>query len=145
MKRRWTWLVAVVLVCACGGRRAEVSPGAGSPEQLGSSLNVRIEADSVVLTLHITNVTGGPIALEFSSGQRYDFEVSQPDGRSVWRWSADRSFMAALGEEVLQPGESRQYSAAWHATARNAEYVATGWLTSTNYPVELRTVFRPGD
>lgn len=138
-------LAVVMLVAACGGKRAEVADGAGAPSQLGSSLNVRVEGDSVRLMLHITNVTSGPIALEFSSGQRYDFEVAEPDGDVVWRWSAARSFMQALGREVLQPGESKQYAETWVATDRNEDYVATGWLTSTNYPVELRTVFRPGE
>lgn len=138
-------LVVAAAVAACGGNRAEVSPGAGAPTELGSSLNVRVEGDSVRLMLHVTNVTSGPIALEFSSGQRYDFEVSEPDGDTVWRWSATRSFMQATGREVLQPGESKQYMETWHAPERDEEYVATAWLTSTNYPVELRTIFRPGD
>jgi hypothetical protein len=138
-------LVMAVMWSGCGGRQSvDVAAGAGSPEQLGSTLNVRVQGDSVRLTLHITNVTSGPIALEFSSGQRYDFAVSEPGGRSVWRWSADRSFMQMMSADTLRPGESRQYTETWHGTQGDAEYVATGWLTSLNYPVELRTVFRPG-
>jgi hypothetical protein len=50
-------------------------------------------------------------------------------------------FAQMVTEEVLRPGESRRYDGTWVAGGARGEYVATGRLTSRNYPVELRTVF----
>jgi Intracellular proteinase inhibitor len=136
------WLGA----CALPGRvKKDVDGGTGSPAGLGSTLTVRVAADTVRFVLHVTNVTDVPLTLEYATSQRQDFVVSRPDGRAVWQWSAARSFAQVLGAEVLLPGESRRYEAAWLAAGADGEYVATGWVTSRNYPVELRTVFEvPG-
>jgi hypothetical protein len=127
--------------CAVLPGRGEADVGAGSPAELGATLNVRVAADSVRLELHVTNVTAEVLRLEFATAQRYDFEVSVAGAR-VWRWSDDMMFAQVLGQEVVLPGESRRYTAAWPATGASGAYTATGWLTSTNYPVELRTAFR---
>ncbi|MEX0907043.1 MAG: BsuPI-related putative proteinase inhibitor [Gemmatimonadota bacterium] len=137
--------VALAVGCSTVVPLAEVAPGSGSPPELGSSFNVSVGEDSVRLELHVTNVTSAAMALEFTSSQRYDFAVATTAGEVVWRWAADRSFMQALGAERLEPGESRRYTAVWPAPGRQADYVATAWLTSQNYPVELRTVFRLPD
>jgi hypothetical protein len=134
--------VALLLAaCSAAAPLPDVEPGAGSAPGLGSSFNVSVAADSVRLELYITNVTTEPIVLEFGTGQRYDFAVGLTDGTVVWRWSQDRVFTQALSSETLAAGESRRYAAAW-AADRNGDYVAAAWLTASNYPVELRTVFR---
>jgi hypothetical protein len=142
------WLVAVAALVAC----ARPAPGGldvergMSPRELGSTVNVRVDGDSVRFELHVTNVTREAVTLEFGSAQRYDFVVSDAEGRVLWQWSAERSFAQVVGREVLQPDESRRFEAAWSPGALRGEYVATGRLTSLNYPVELRTVVRlPGE
>jgi hypothetical protein len=137
-------VLAASLVACAFPVRVQPGPdgGAGSPAGLGSTLNVRVAGDSVQLVLHVTNVSEAPLTLEFTSSQRQDFEVARPGGETVWRWSAARSFAQVLGSEVLLPGESRRYEATWLAAGARGEYVATGWVTSRNYPIELRTVFQ---
>jgi hypothetical protein len=142
--RVWTMVLLVAAVAACNTEvpLAEVEPGAGSPPGLGTTLTATVAADSVRLELHVTNVTDAPLALEFSSSQRYDFAVSRTDGEVLWRWSAAMLFAQMLGEEQLGPGETRRYAESWAAGALEGDHVATAWLTSTSHPVELRTVFR---
>lgn len=137
------WIVAAA-VCGCSpnAELRDVEPGAGSPPELGSSLNVRVVGDSARLEIHVTNVASSPIVLEFMTTQRYDFEVSSPDGDPVWRWSADMAFGEALGSESLEPGESRRYEATWSGGGGSGEFIATARIVSANYPVELRTAFR---
>lgn len=136
------WIAALAVAAGCSSAPAPaVDPGAGSPDGLGSSLNVRVAGDSVRLEIHVTNVASSPIPLEFPTTQRYDFEVSELEGDRVWRWSDDRAFGEALGRELLQPGESKRYAATWAAGGREGAYVATARIVSGNYPVELRTVF----
>jgi hypothetical protein len=88
----------------------------------------------------VSNPTRGPVRIEFNSGQRYDFDVGTLAGERVWQWSADRSFIGALGSEELRAGESVEYSEAWTG-ARSGEYTVLARLTSSNKPVELRTRF----
>ncbi|CAN5812058.1 hypothetical protein BH23GEM9_BH23GEM9_14860 [soil metagenome] len=131
----------VVLLLACAPARPEVNleSGSGGPPELASTLNVRVESDSALLELHVTNVTNSPVTLEFATTQRYDFEVIDEAGEVVWRWSDEMMFGQALGQEVLLAGESRQYRSAWRLTAGNEARAVRALLTSTNYPVELRT------
>jgi hypothetical protein len=135
-----SWLVMLALALGCA--RAGMDAGAGSPAELGSSLNVRVAGDSVHFEVHVTNTTSSPIALEFTTAQRYDFEVSERDGDLVWRWSDGMMFAQALGREDLAPGESRRYMAGWPVPGRQGDFIATARVVSTNYPVELRTGFR---
>lgn len=141
--RALKWLV-VAAACGCSpsGGLPDVEPGHGSPPELGSSLNVRVVEDSARLEIHVTNVTSSPIVLEFMTTQRYDFEVSSPDGDRVWQWSADKAFGEALGSESLAPGESRRYEATWAGGGGSGDFIATARIVSANYPVELRTAFR---
>lgn len=136
------WLLGLALLTSCTRVEPAVDPGAGSPPELGSSLNVRVMDDSVQLEIHITNTTSGPVALEFNTSQRYDFEVDRVEGERVWRWSDDMMFGQVLGREELAPGESRRWTANWPASGREGEYVATARVVSNNLPVELRTLFR---
>jgi hypothetical protein len=139
---KWTAAVTAVVVGCTPGAVPVVDAGSGSPPELASSLNVRVAEDTVVLEIHITNVATTPIVLEFMTTQRYDFDITSPGGERIWRWSAARSFGEALGREELQPGESRRYAATWRGNGREGDFVATGWIVSGNYPVELRTGFR---
>jgi hypothetical protein len=141
------WLVVVGMLAGCAPQAAPVGDaGSGSPPGLGSSMNVRVVADTVVLEIHVTNVAASPIVLEFGSTQRYDFEIATAAGEALWRWSAARSFAQVVEQETLQPGETRRYSATWVGEGREGEFIASGWVVSSSHPVELRTGFRlPAD
>jgi hypothetical protein len=134
-------LTAVLLFAACtGGQPGMTVEAEGSgPAELGSTLNVRVEGDSVHLELHVTNVTAQPLQLEFGSAQQFDFTVA---GAGVeWRWSDDMSFAQVVTQQELAAGASLRFAAVWHAEGRRGEYVATAQLASFNYPVELSTPF----
>lgn len=66
------------------------------------------------ITLIKTNATGSPITLRYRTGQRFDFVARRTvDGREVWRWSRGRSFIQAIAEVTLRPGESQIFRARW--------------------------------
>ncbi|HEX9936396.1 MAG TPA: BsuPI-related putative proteinase inhibitor [Longimicrobium sp.] len=115
--------------------------GAGGP--LIVTLQTDAAADSVRFTLQVTNTSQQPVALQFSSGQSYDFSVSD-GGTVLWRWSEDMGFTQALRTETLAPGQTRSWSEAWRPARLPAGrvLVATGRLTSTSHPVERTQTFR---
>lgn len=104
------------------------------------SLNVRVDGDSVHMTLHLTSALEAPVDLEFSSAQRSDFQVRRPGGEILWTWSADKLFAQALGTERLSPGETLTWSATWHG-ASPGRYEATGRVVSTSHPQVITVPF----
>lgn len=143
-------LLLVLLAAACapaapasgGAVPAPAAGGAVTSSPLVSSLSVVPTADSVVLTLRVTNGAAQPVRMEFRDAQVFDFAVSG-GGREVWRWSADRGFAQALRSETLAAGETRSWSASWRpAAGTRGELTATGRLVSTSHPVETSTRFR---
>ena len=98
------------------------------------------------LTLHVTNTSSAPLELGFSSGQRYDFQVARVSdegtvGETLWTWSADRSFMQAVGTETLAPNASLSYTEEWRANGERGEFVGTGTMTSSTHPVRQMVRF----
>ncbi|HEX8317827.1 BsuPI-related putative proteinase inhibitor [Longimicrobium sp.] len=140
-------LIALALaLAACTPPSAEVPgplPGAGdAASPLIASLSVQPGADSVRLTLQVTNAGTTPVTLSFSSGQSYEFAV-RGGGTTLWTWSADRTFLQALRSETLAAGETRTFSESWtppRGTSGPLTAVAT--LTSTSHRVERTAEFR---
>ena len=88
-------------------------------------LSAETTADQVTISLTLENPEG--LKLLFSSGQEYDIAILDQDGRSVYRWSADKSFIQAIHERTLGP--------LWTVTVKAprppaGEYTVSGWLTT---------------
>jgi hypothetical protein len=106
------WLGA--LLWAIGGlmgcHQRSVQGSAAAP-----GVSVRVAADKAVyaqgepiqLTLEVVNHGAQPVTLRFPTAQRYDVVVREPQGRQVWRWSADQMFAQVLGEETLAAAGGR--------------------------------------
>jgi hypothetical protein len=88
--------------------------------------------EPVELVLKVTNRAKQPKVLEFSSSQRYDFEIADSSGAKVWQWSADRMFAQMLGTERLAPGESREYRERFSGSLAPGTYRVTGRITATS-------------
>jgi hypothetical protein len=112
-----------------------------TPNDLSTSLAVDVGRDSVGLALHLTNSGTQPLVLEFNSTQRYDFQVQNASGETVWTWSADKMFGQMMGTETIGAGESREYRASWEAGNQTGTFVAVGRVVATNKPIEQRTQF----
>lgn len=140
--------IGLLCVLACGGNRgAEIDPADAASEgddtpALASSVGVEVRSDSVRIVLHVTNPTNQPVVLEFSSGQRYDFAVRTAAGADVWRWSADKSFLQALGSETIPPGGTLDYAEVWVPGNRTGSFIAVAELTSLNHRVREQAAFQ---
>ena len=136
-------VVGVLATGLAGCNRSGAEPVAEpmlSPEGLAATMGVETGHDVVRLTLHVTNTSGAPIELQFTSGQRYDFQVVEVDdagqvGETVWTWSADKSFMQAVGVETLEPGRSLTFTEEWASAGVRGDLLGRGTLTSTSHPV----------
>lgn len=145
MRRCFLTLLVAVAATACRPMPAGApSPTpAASSMTLASSLQVEALGDSARLVLQVTNTSGEPLTLTFSSGQTHDFHI-RDGAREVWRWSADRMFTQAIQEQTLAAGETRTYAETWRpgAALRGRTLTAVGRLTSLDHPVERTAEFR---
>ena len=132
-------VLATLLVVLTGCAR--VPAGERVPESaLIPSLDVKVDGDSVQMTLHLTSALEEPVVLEFPSAQRSDFSVRRQDGEVVWTWSMDKLFAQVMGSETLLPGETLAYGGTW-MPAEPGRYEAIARLVSSNRPIEIAVPF----
>lgn len=62
------------------------------------------ETPTLLATMTLENTSEQPLVLRFASGQRFDIEIRNADGKTVYVWSADKLFPAVTGELDLSPG-----------------------------------------
>jgi hypothetical protein len=132
---RGEWLPGQRLLrFAAAGGPGQGGRGAGMNEgQPAGGVQLRLTSDRatypvgapVALTLAVINAGRAPVTLQFSSGQKYDFEVRRA-GQVVWRWAADRMFTQALTSMTLAPGERKAFTETWKQVGNDGQAVPAG-------------------
>ena len=84
------------------------------------------QGEPVSMTLSITNCGDEEVTRSYSSGQRYDFVVSDTEQDEVWRWSHDKVFIQVIGSQVFAPGETVTYTEVWNQNDNTGEQVTPG-------------------
>ncbi|MFC7137213.1 BsuPI-related putative proteinase inhibitor [Halobaculum litoreum] len=113
-------------------------------DTLAATLTVTPTEEGLELTLTVENVGDDAVDCSFADGQRAEFVAVDADGAEAWRWSDDRGFAMALGNETLAPGETVAYDAVW-ASPPAGEYEVTGSLAATDAAASATmTVVVPG-
>ena len=110
-----------------------VLPSASLP----ATLSARV--DSVVtLTLTVSNPSSMPATVARSSGQQYDFTVTDAaSGALLWRWAMGVMFTQALVAEMIPANGSLSYTASWKPTQKG-NLLATGSLVSVSHRAEAK-------
>ncbi len=110
-----------------------VLPSASLP----ATLSARV--DSVVtLTLTVSNPSSVPATIARSSGQQYDFTVTDAaSGALLWRWGMGMMFTQSLGTETILANGSRTFIESWKPTQKG-NLVATGSLVSVSHRAEAK-------
>jgi hypothetical protein len=88
---------------------------------------VQAEPSTDQLAITMTLETPEAVNLWFSSGQEYDLVIFDANGRGVWRWSIDKTFVQALHRTLLGP--------LWTVTVKApplpaGNYLVSAWLTT---------------
>jgi hypothetical protein len=100
--------------------------GLTSDLEFGDGRSEYAIGEPVSMTLILTNCGGNPTRLFYGDGQRYEFIAEDDRGEEVWRWSHDRAFTQAAGEETIQPGETVVYSEQWDQRGNDGKPVQEG-------------------
>ena len=80
--------------------------------KLGSDKGTYAPGETVHLVFTVTNTSPEAVRFATPSLQKYDF-IAYKNETVIWRWSDGRMFGQAIGQIVLQPGESVTYSESW--------------------------------
>jgi hypothetical protein len=110
------------------GKAAEAGKGAkppvvkkttGAEKAMPIALTLKLDkqtyrpTDPIKMTLTVKNTRKETVTLEFSSGQRYDFEIRRgKDGKGeiVWQWARGRMFAQMLTSTKLEPGKTLSFT-----------------------------------
>jgi hypothetical protein len=91
------------------------------------SVDDRPASASLMATLRLQTNSTLTLKLQFSSGQEYDLMLRASDGKVIWTWSADRSFIESL-HELSVNGEWSKSVALPRPDA--GTYTLQAWLTT---------------
>lgn len=67
-----------------------------------------VNQDENRMTIHVKNESDTDITLNYTSGQKFDIKFKK-DGKDVYTWSSDKSFIQTLSEKIIKPEESEEY------------------------------------
>jgi hypothetical protein len=65
------------------------------------SVDATASPGSVTATFRLQVNSSSPLTLSFTSGQEYDFGLQDSAGKTIWTWSASRTFLQALHQRTV--------------------------------------------
>ncbi|MCH7876084.1 MAG: hypothetical protein IH965_12395 [Gemmatimonadetes bacterium] len=92
--------------------------------------------ETIELELVLENGGSEPITLEFTTSQRYDFEIRNAEDELLWRWSDEMGFAQMLGSEIVEPGGRLRYEEEFSMALDAGTYRVIGYIAARD--VDLR-------
>jgi hypothetical protein len=86
----------------------------GLTERISTDKKLYTAAEPITMTVTLRNTTRSDIALTFTSGQKFDFQIypgAKPQGAPLWTWSKGRMFTEMVSTETLKPAAILEYTA----------------------------------
>lgn len=145
-KAALSWLMALfaaMVLAACGTEsdNQPEDPAPGGEIIEGEVTSTIEETGNGTYRYTVKNDTQEAVTFNFTSGQRYDFTLTDEQGNEVFRMSSVSMYTQALGEEILRQGEELQYEIQVpEANLDPGTYTLEVWMTptqGTNYPAEI--------
>ena len=68
-----------------------------------------VEQDQDKIRIQIKNQSETDMVLNYTSSQKFDIKFMQ-NGKHVYTWSSDKSFMQMMSKKIVKPGESEEYT-----------------------------------
>lgn len=66
--------------------------------------------DALVMSLTIQNNSPSAVTIHHTSGQRFDFQLFDASGETLYTWSMNKLFTQATGETIMESGEHVMYT-----------------------------------
>jgi ABC-type molybdate transport system substrate-binding protein len=135
LKKLLVILLSVLFMAACGAGNSEQTKGQGSDTNgsgivAGEMVPSITEKSPLLFEYKVKNQTESDVTLEFTSSQRFDFSVENDKGEEIYLFSSVASFLQAMGEETVKPGEELVYEISLlDLGLEKGEYVLNAWMT----------------
>jgi hypothetical protein len=153
MKKR-TWLRAllflalVLLLAACGAKEESSEQGPAEEQEtnegssggiLAGSIGPKLEkVDEDTYRYSLKNQTEHEKTFKFTSGQRFDFSLTNKDGKQAFLFSSVASYTQNMGEETMKQGEELSYEFDIpEADLKAGTYKLEAWLTPEEGPAYI--------
>ncbi|WP_017185447.1 BsuPI-related putative proteinase inhibitor [Alkalibacillus haloalkaliphilus] len=99
-------------------------------DQLRFDVDVQPGEDNVKFNMKLTHEGDEDLTLSFSSGQKFEIVVTDPNGEEVYRFSEGMMFTQAIETSELSPGDELDFQDSWDYTkdgvkVDSGEYEAT--------------------
>ena len=137
-------LVIIAIMVFSGLGLWLVTFGNTSSEEKSMNYGISMMADKmsysvgepIIMTVKIFNYTEEKITFHFNTSQRYDFIIENEERNEIWRWSKDKMFAMALGEETLGPTNTEViYTAEYRNKLSPGYYKITGVFIAQEKPM----------
>lgn len=69
-----------------------------------------VKDNSIEMKITIKNDSEKDIFIEYTSGQKFDFQLLDADKNTLWTWSANKMFIQALSTMEIKAGETVEFS-----------------------------------
>lgn len=129
----FTILILVMLLAACGtstNEEPDADNGASEGIIKEEVTSVLEQMDSNLYRYSVNNHTDKPMTFNFTSGQRFDYTISNEKSAELYRDSSVSMYTQALAEERLEPGGTLEYEFEVPPLELEAGvYTIKAWLT----------------
>jgi hypothetical protein len=135
LKKLLVIFLSVMFMSACGAGNSEQTQGQGSDTNgsgivAGEMVPSLAEKNPLLFEYKVKNQTESDVTLEFTSSQRFDFSVENDKGEEIYLFSSLASFLQAMGEETVKPGEELVYEISLQDIGlEKGEYTLNTWMT----------------
>lgn len=69
-----------------------------------------VTADSIEMKLVLKNLSKSKITIEFTSGQKFDFQLLDANRDVLYTWSADKMFIMDMSTTTIEAGKTLEFS-----------------------------------
>lgn len=130
----------LLFIAGCGtaandGKEEEPGNTNGGGIVAGEMVQSIREIGDYQFNLTIQNNTEQIQTLTFSSSQDYDYQIKDSSGEVLYTYSADKTFLQAIEEEILKQGERLEFQIdATEALTylEKGDYILEAWVTAND-------------
>ncbi|WP_422122537.1 BsuPI-related putative proteinase inhibitor [Planococcus sp. X10-3] len=123
-------IALATFLAACGTSDSGDDNGASEGVTEEEVTAVLEQMDNNLYRYTVNNQTDEAMTFNFTSGQRFDFTLTNEADEELYRLSSVSSYIQALGEETIEAGEALEYE--FEVPSMELEsgvYTITAWLT----------------
>ena len=120
MKKRIIGFVLAMAAAFSFALGAAQAAPATTAAQVTVTPQVVIGTDSITMNIVIVNNTKKEVTIKHTSGQKYDFQLLDSNQKTLYTWSADKSFMEMLTTTKIKAGQSVTFTETLSGSAYKA-------------------------